>query len=437
MSETIVSLSTAKVRSALAIIRLSGDNCFNIVNNLIKKNLNELAPNTAIYSKIYFNNNLLDEVVLIKYNSPKSFTGENMVEITCHGGILIVNNIINALLSFGARYALPGEYTKRAFLNKKMSLLQAEAINDIINSKNIKSLNKSLSALNSENVTPIIDLKAKLSYLISKIEVHIEYPEIPDYDFLISELDKPIIEIKELLIRIIDNTNKTILTKNGIKVAIIGLPNVGKSSLLNALINENKAIVTSIPGTTRDVVEGYINYKDYSFIFYDTAGIRQTDNEIELIGIKKTIDTLDSADIVLLVLDGTNSSSENKELLDLTNKYNRVIVSNKADLITNNNNDYLKVSALKKEGLAKLLDLLIENLNLNDFNDDNYYLSNQRQLSLIVEALNSINSISKNDFMEIISEKLNYSLKKILSILGDDYVDTLLDSIFSNFCVGK
>ena len=304
--ETIVALATAPIKSALAIIRVSGDDAFKIVSKCFSKDITEIKERTLLFGNIVNENKVVDEVVLAIYKGPKSFTGEDLVEIICHGSVLIANEIIELLIKYGARYAINGEYSSRAFLNNKIDLIQAEAINDVINATTKEAKELSILSLKGNTSELILPLKKRIADVISLIEVNIDYPEYEDIEVANKN---HVIELADELIPQIDslvlNGEKGLIIKEGIKVALVGKPNVGKSSLLNALLGESKAIVTDIAGTTRDIVEGEINLNGIVLHLLDTAGIRDSDNQIENIGVNKSKETISKADLVIILLDAS------------------------------------------------------------------------------------------------------------------------------------
>ena len=327
MFETIVALATPPFKSALAIIRVSGEDAFDIVSRCFSKDLRNVDKRTAFVGQIIDDETLIDDVVLIAYKGPRSFTGENLVEIICHGSMLIANQIIKALLSKGARLAERGEYSMRAYLNGKVDLVQAEAINDVINAQTEEAKALSLMSLEGDTSSLINPIKTKIADLIALIEVNIDYPEYEDIE--VANKEKIVASIDEL----VSDGEKGRIIKDGIKVAIVGKPNVGKSSLLNALMGEEKAIVTDIAGTTRDIVEGDVNLNGVVLHLLDTAGIRESDDKVESIGINKAKETINQAELVIVVLDASQElDDEDKEILELSKDKNRIIVYNKTDL---------------------------------------------------------------------------------------------------------
>ena len=353
MFETIVALATPPMKSALAIIRVSGDDCFAIVSKCFSKDITEIKERTLLvgYIEDKNRNQKIDEVVVAVYKAPKSFTGEDLVEIICHGSMLISQQIIDILIANGARLATNGEYSSRAFIHQKIDLIQAEAINDIINSSTKESKDLSMLSLTGKTSQLLMPVKTRLADIISLIEVNIDYPEYEDIEKANKQQVITICEeIIEMINKLVDEGEKARIIKDGIKVAIVGKPNVGKSSLLNALVGEEKAIVTDIAGTTRDVVEGEVNLGGVVLHLLDTAGIRESSDVVENIGVDRAKKAVDEAELVIVVLDGTKElDTEDEKILKLTEKSNRIIIYNKADKIVDKNDENIYVSALTQD----------------------------------------------------------------------------------------
>lgn len=442
MNETIVALATAPLKSALSIVRFSGDDCFFIVSKFFTKDLTKVERSSIIYGFVKDEDELIDEVILLAYKNPHSFTGEDSVEIISHGSPLIFNKIIEVALKNGARLATGGEFTSRAYLHGKMNLMQAESINDLINAETEESKKLSLMALKGDTSKLITPIKKDLGDLLSLIEVNIDYPEYTDIEEANNEkiveiCNKNINYIKEL----IKNGVKGNIIKDGINIAIVGKPNVGKSSILNALIKEDKAIVTDIKGTTRDVVEGKINLNGIVCNLYDTAGIRESDDTVEKIGIDKSIKLLKKSDIVLAVFDSENLDDEDKEILDLVKNKKTIVVYNKKDKNTyNKDKKCVYVSALKKD-VEPLKEAILNLLDLKKENYDNPSIANTRDLGILKSVKESLESILfdvKQEFpIDIINSKLRETYLKVLSLTGEDCDFDIAKEIFSRFCVGK
>ena len=441
MFETIVALATPPLRSALAIVRLSGDDCFFIVSKFFTKDITKVEKNTIYHGFIKDEEELIDEVVLLAYKGPRSFTGEDSVEIMCHGSPLIFNRIIKVALKNGARLATNGEYSSRAYAHGKLNLMQAESINDLINAETEESKKLSLMALKGDTAKLLEPLKKSLGDILSLIEVNIDYPEYLDIEEANNE---KIVEIcKEnikYIKKLIKDGVKGNIIKDGINVAIVGKPNVGKSSILNALLNENKAIVTDVKGTTRDIVEGKINLNGVLINLFDTAGIRESSDEVESIGIKKSISKLRDSDIVLCVFDSQEYDEEDKEITKLVEGKNTIFVYNKKDLVQNNLDDKLYVSALNKD-VEPLKKAIIEKLGLSKENYDNPSIANTREIGILENIKTILEQVLMDVKSEIPIDLINSELKeaylKTLSITGEDNDFDIAKEIFSRFCVGK
>lgn len=442
MLDTIVAVATAPIKSALAIIRVSGSDAFSLVSKIFTSDLTKVTKRTSFFGKIRTNEKNIDEVVLLAYKGPQSFTGEDVVEIITHGSPLITNEIIEILLGFGARIALNGEFSARAYANNKIDLIQAEAINDMINATTKEAKNLALLSLSGEASAIIQPIKEKIADLLSLIEVNIDYPEYEDIEqankeMIISAIDKINLDIAKL----INEGNQGKIIKEGINVAIVGKPNVGKSSLLNAFLQEEKAIVTDIAGTTRDIVEGSVNVKGITLHLFDTAGIRESQDRVEKIGIHKAKKTIEDADLVLLVLDASEKlTKEDEDLLEMTKDKKRLIVHNKADLKLDDKKDAIYVSAIQKD-VSVLEEKIISLFGIEEKSYFRPSLNNARQLGLL-EKVREYLKLAKKDAEEdlpvdLISVNLHGAYNAILEILGEHNDNDLTDEIFSRFCVGK
>lgn len=442
MLDTIVAVATAPIKSALAIIRVSGSDAFLLVSKIFTSDLTKVTKRTSFFGKIRTNGKNIDEVVLLAYKGPQSFTGEDVVEIITHGSPLITNEIIEILLGLGARIALNGEFSARAYANNKIDLIQAEAINDMINATTKEAKNLALLSLSGEASAIIQPIKEKIADILSLIEVNIDYPEYEDIEqankeMIISAIDKINLDIAKL----INEGNQGKIIKEGINVAIVGKPNVGKSSLLNAFLQEEKAIVTDIAGTTRDIVEGSVNVKGITLHLFDTAGIRESQDRVEKIGIHKAKKTIEDADLVLLVLDASGKlTKEDEDLLEMTKDKKRLIVHNKADLKLDDKKDAIYVSAIQKD-VSVLEEKIISLFGIEEKSYFRPSLNNARQLGLL-EKVREYLKLAKRDAEEdlpvdLISVNLHGAYNAILEILGEHNDNDLTDEIFSRFCVGK
>ena len=450
MNDTIVAISTTTGVGAISIVRLSGKDAISIVNKSFKgKNLTKQKSHTITYGHIINNKEVIDEVLVSIMKAPKSYTTEDVVEINCHGGIISTNKILEIMLENGARLAEPGEFTKRAFLNGRIDLVEAESVMDLIESKTNEERKLSINTLQGQTSNLINKYRKRLIDLLSQIEVNIDYPEYYDIEVVTRDnISKEIINLRKDLLDLIKLSEERLPLKNGIDTLILGKPNVGKSSILNKLLNENKAIVTDIEGTTRDIVEGSINLNGLLLNLIDTAGVRKTDNLVEKIGVEKTIELIDKVDLVILVLNNNEKLSEDdKKLLELTNNKTRIIVLNKIDLDKKINlpkglKNVIKTSMLEDKGI-ELLKKEIEKLyKLEKIKTkDQTYLSNTRQLSLAKRALEELSDAEKALKNKVPIDMIEIDLKKSLETLGEiiglNYQEEIIDNLFKNFCVGK
>ena len=444
--DNICAISTPYGVGAISIIRASGTDAITLVNKVFKgKDLTKVKSHTINYGYIVDNGEVIDEVLALVYKAPKSFDGENMVEISCHGGIFVTNQVLKTLLKNGFKMAEPGEFSKRAFLNKKMDLTEAEAVMDIISSTNKIALKSSQASLRSQTSNLIKKFRNDLLDIIAKIEVNIDYPEYDDAVEVTHEYLAPVVDnlIKDMK-RIIKNSSISTVAIHGIKTAIVGKPNVGKSSLLNMLLDEDKAIVSSIAGTTRDTIEGTLSIGNVTLHLIDTAGIHESIDYVESIGIERSKKAIESSDLVLLVLDASKELDEtDKYLLDITKDKNRIIIGNKTDLKTKVFlDDMIYISALKKDGMELLSNKIEEVTKIDSiFKMDGYYLNNTRQVSLMEKALDSLLQAKKSmdDLQDIslIEIDIKEAFDSLGEITGDTNPDELINALFSKFCLGK
>jgi len=445
--DVIAAISTAFGTAGISVIRISGEDSINQFNQIFKgKNLNKVKSHTIHYGHILNEDgSILDEVMVAIMKGPKSFTGENTVEVSTHGGILITKKVLERILTKDIRLANPGEFSERAYLNGRIDLIQAESIMDLIHAKSEEALKIATLGVNKETSKLIRNLRSKLLTIIAQIEVNIDYPEYDDAIIM----NKEIIEPRTVdLINDIDNllyeSKKNQVIREGVKTVIIGKPNVGKSSLLNALLDEEKAIVTDIEGTTRDTIEAYINISGVTLKLIDTAGIRETKDFVEQIGVNRSIKALEEAELILLVLDQSKAlTKEDKELLELTKDKKRIIIGNKSDLPKALSfEEILEVSTITKSGLKELEKMILKVLSLEDIKDRDFnYLSNIRHISKVNEAKNSLNNVLKsielNMPVDVYAIDLTDAWRKLGEILGETYEDDLLNELFSKFCLGK
>ena len=452
MEDTIVAISTASGVGAISIIRLSGSKALEVASKIFKgKDLKKVASHTINHGYIIDKNrNIIDEVLVSVMLAPKTYTTEDIVEINTHGGIASTNKVLELCLVNGARLAQPGEFTKRAFLNGRIDLTEAEAIEDVINSSTDKSLRLSMNQLTGSLKNLITETRKDIMGLIANIEVNIDYPEYEDAeDITLKRLKEKLLPIKSKLEELLENSNDAKIIKNGINICMIGRPNVGKSSLLNTFLEEDKAIVTDIAGTTRDIVEGETIINGIKINFLDTAGIRETANVVEKIGVDKSKKIINTADLIILVLNNNEKlTPDDLELLDLIKDKNYIIFVNKNDLPANIDlpvGKYTNVvygNTLTTAGIKELKEMITTLFNLEKINTNNpTYITNARHKALIEVALNYLNSALENidngysvDMLEI---DIRACWDTLGEIIGATYKDELLDELFSNFCLGK
>ena len=447
MNDTIVAISTALGEGAISIIRVSGDDAIKIINPLFGgKDLEKASSHTINYGHIVYNGEIIDEVLLSIMKAPKTYTKEDVIEINTHGSIAVVNKIMEILLLEGCRLAEPGEFTKRAFLNGRIDLTESEGVMDLINSETELTRKMAINEL-SGNVSRLIeDTREDIISLISNIEVNIDYPEYEDIEVVtINKIREKVREIKEKLLKTLKLSEDGKILKDGIKTVILGKPNVGKSSLLNALLEEEKAIVTDVKGTTRDIVEGSILVGGVKLNLIDTAGVRKSDDIVEKIGIEKSLNLIGEAELVLLILDASCPlSEEDKYLLEKTKDKKRIIIMNKIDLKLNNSyiDDVIKISAKNNDGIENIKDAIKELFNVGTFMSKNLtFFTNVRQISLLKSAIKSLEDVEQGIKAEREIDMIEIDLKlvweKLGDIIGANYTEELIDNLFSRFCLGK
>ena len=455
---TIASISTAPGIGGIGIIRMSGKETFKILNKIFKpkveQNIEDIKGYSIKYGHILNNEKIIDEVLVSYFKAPKSYTTEDMCEINSHGGIIVMREILQLCLDNGAELAEPGEFTKRAFLNGRIDLTQAESIIDIINAKSEKEAKQGIKQLEGYLSKQIDEVKKELLKIISDIEVSIDYPEYDTPEVLNEDILKSLDKIIEKLKILSDSFNNGKIIKEGIKTVIIGKPNAGKSSLLNAVLKEDRAIVTEYEGTTRDTIEEFVNINGIPINLIDTAGIRKAKDQVEIIGIEKSKKLANDADLIIAIIDSSKEiSEEDKEILEIAKQKKHIIVLNKIDLkdtkihensteLADFKDSIIKISALNNIGLNILYDKITELFNLNEINYDNeIIITNKRHQNLIMKSINSLENAKKvlKDGMpiDIICISIKEGLSNLLSITGEEASEEIINEIFSRFCLGK
>lgn len=451
MNDTICAISTALGVGAISIVRVSGNDAIKIVNKLFSgKDLEKVDSHTIHYGFITNKDEKIDEVLVSVMKSPKTFTMEDVVEINCHGGIATTNKVLELLLLNGCRLAEPGEFTKRAFLNGRINLMEAEAVMDLINGKTEESRRIAINNLQGMGSNLISNLREDLINIISNIEVNIDYPEYNDiYEVTVNDIKNKLSFFKHSLEKIINEYENGKILKDGIKTVIVGRPNVGKSSILNKLLNDEKAIVTDIPGTTRDIVEGEISFDGILLNIIDTAGIRETNDIVEKIGVEKSISKINEADLVLIILNNNEELNNiDLDILDKTKDKTSIVVINKDDLESKidldklNNRNIVYTNTKDLLGIESLKEKIKELFNLEEIKKQDYnYITSTRSIAKIKECLLKLNDINNSLDNEMPLDMIEIDLRDIWNILGEiigeSYTEELLDELFSKFCVGK
>ncbi|MBZ6527963.1 tRNA uridine-5-carboxymethylaminomethyl(34) synthesis GTPase MnmE [Aerococcaceae bacterium DSM 111021] len=456
-TDTIAAIATALGESAIGIVRLSGDEAVEIANKIFKgKNLTKVDSHTINYGHIIDpqTNKIIDEVMVSVLKAPRSYTTEDSVEINSHGGIMAIQRVLEAVLANGARLAEPGEFSKRAFLNGRIDLSQAEAVMDLIQAKTDKAMDASMNQLQGSLSTKIRSLRQDMLNTLAQVEVTIDYPEYDDVEEMsLKQLNETAQHVKEQIQKILHQAQHGRLFRDGINTAIIGRPNVGKSSLLNRLTGLEKAIVTDIEGTTRDTIEEYVNVRGVPLRLIDTAGIRQTDEVVERIGVERSRKVMEEADLVILILNQAQSLQPvDIELLDLTKDQNRIILLNKQDLdpvLTHENlapyiqnADLIATSMLEESGIDELEAQIEQRFFSGEIKSgDVNYLLNTRHTELLRQAISSLDEVlDSTDMMlpvDLIQMDFTRAWDLLGEITGDSVQDELLTKLFSQFCLGK
>ncbi|MBY5034947.1 tRNA uridine-5-carboxymethylaminomethyl(34) synthesis GTPase MnmE [Streptococcus gallolyticus] len=451
--DTITAISTPLGEGAIGIVRLSGSQAFDIANKVFKgKDIHSLPSHTINYGHIIDpdKNEILDEVMVSVMKAPKTFTREDVIEINTHGGIAITNEILQLLIRQGARMAEPGEFTKRAFLNGRVDLTQAEAVMDIIRAKTDKAMNNAVKQLDGSLSKLINDTRQEILNTLAQVEVNIDYPEYDDVEEATTEIVREkTMEFQTLLENLLRTARRGKILREGISTAIIGRPNVGKSSLLNNLLREDKAIVTDIEGTTRDIIEEYVNINGFPLKLIDTAGIRETEDIVEKIGVERSRQALADADLVLLVLNAAEPLTEqDRQLLAISEMTRRIVLLNKTDLeekieVHELPEEVIRISVLENQNINQIEEainqLFFENAGLVE--QDATYLSNARHISLIEQAVQALQAVNDGLEMGMPVDLLQVDMTRCWQILGeitgDAAPDELITQLFSQFCLGK
>lgn len=456
---TIAAISTAPAIGGIGIVRMSGKDCFEVLEKIFKPKNPETIENIAGYIIKYGTivnpetNRVVDEVLVSYFKCPKSYTAENMCEINSHGGIVVLREILELCLKNGAELAKPGEFTERAFLNGRIDLTQAEAIIDIINAKSTREAQESANQLEGYLSRKINEIREKIMDIMVKIEANIDYPEYDVEEVSNKDAENKLKEIENELIKLSKTFENGKILKEGVKIAIIGSPNAGKSSLLNSMLKEERAIVTDIAGTTRDIIEEQISIEGIPFKVIDTAGIRDAKDKIEQIGIEKSKKAANESDVILAVFDSSVPlNDEDREILNLLKHKKSIIVLNKTDLkqIVNNeckeiqdvNTEVINISLKNNEGLERIYKSLVKMFNLNQINLDNELtITNIRHQELINKAIEStrmaLNDLNNSMPIDIISINIKEILEHLGEITGDNVSEDIIKRIFAKFCLGK
>jgi tRNA modification GTPase len=455
--DTIAAISTPPGEGAISIVRMSGDQAVDVAKKVFKgRDLAKVASHTINYGHIYdpSDNSLIDEVMVSVMRAPKTFTREDIIEINTHGGIVATNKVLQLLLAYGARMAEPGEFTKRAFLNGRIDLTQAESVMDLIRAKTDKAMQVAVNQLDGNLHHLISNLRQEILDSLAQVEVNIDYPEY-DTDQMTTKM---LLEKAKTVSKSIDSLLKTAdsgeILQHGLATAIVGKPNVGKSSLLNRLLDEEKAIVTDVAGTTRDVVEQYVNIDGVPLKLIDTAGIRDTEDKVEKIGVERSKAALKGADLVILVLDSSRELEEDDlELLDATQDKRRIVIFNKVDLMPvitpesvvqlKADDVILKTSAIKNDGIETIKQTISKlfNSGIEDNNSSNVIITSARQAGLLRKAKNSLNDvisgIEAGMPIDLVQIDMTACWDTLGEITGESYQDELITQLFSQFCLGK
>ncbi|MGV6879566.1 tRNA uridine-5-carboxymethylaminomethyl(34) synthesis GTPase MnmE [Lactiplantibacillus plantarum] len=456
--DTIAAISTPPGEGGISIIRISGDQTFNVVTQIFKgKDLSRVQSHTINYGHIVDpdTHQEVDEVMATVMRAPKTYTREDVVEINCHGGLVATNEILQLILSHGARMAEPGEFTKRAFLNGRLDLSQAEAVMDLIRAKTDKSMKVALNQLDGDLSKLIRHLRQDILDVLAQVEVNIDYPEYDAVETMTTKmLKEKATEVAQSINQLLATAKQGKVLREGLATAIIGRPNVGKSSLLNHLLHEDKAIVTDVAGTTRDVIEEYVNVRGVPLKLVDTAGIRDTEDKVEKIGVERSRKAIGAADLVLLVLDNSQPlTAEDRELLQETDQSKRIVILNKTDLPARLDqaelaqlvdlSDVLSMSVLEQSGVTQL-EQRIAKMFFNEgieSSQNNVMVTNARHIGLLNQAKQALQDVQTGLAagmpVDLVQIDMTLCWEFLGQITGDSYEDELLDQLFSQFCLGK
>jgi tRNA modification GTPase len=458
--DTIAAISTPMGEGAIAIVRLSGDDSIRITDRIFRsisgKRLTEVATHTIHYGHLLDpkTDEVIEEVMVSVMKGPKTFTKEDVVEINCHGGLVSVNRVLQHVLSFGARLAEPGEFTKRAFLNGRIDLSQAEAVMDLIRAKTDRAMNVALGQMEGRLSKLIRGLRQEILEILAHVEVNIDYPEYDDVEEMTHKmLKEKAIYVREEIKKLLQTSQQGKILREGLSTAIVGRPNVGKSSLLNSLVHENKAIVTDIPGTTRDVIEEYVNVRGVPLRLLDTAGIRETEDIVERIGVEKSRQVLNDADLILLVLNYADQlTEEDEKLFEVVKDMDVIVIVNKTDLKQQINLEQVKklavnhklvtTSLLEDRGVEELEEAIASLFFSGSIETgDLTYVSNSRHIALLGQSLYTIEEALENvengTPIDIVQIDLTRAWELLGEIIGESVHESLIDQLFSQFCLGK
>ncbi|OLS41361.1 tRNA uridine-5-carboxymethylaminomethyl(34) synthesis GTPase MnmE [Bacillus sp. MRMR6] len=458
--DTIAAISTPMGEGAIAIVRLSGDDAINIADRIFRsisgKRLTEMASHTIHYGHLMDpkKEEVIEEVMVSVMKGPKTFTKEDVVEINCHGGIVSVNRVLQHVLAFGARLAEPGEFTKRAFLNGRIDLSQAEAVMDLIRAKTDRAMNVALGQMEGRLSRLIRGLRQEILEILAHVEVNIDYPEYDDVEEMTHKmLMEKAVYVRDELTKLLQTSQQGKILREGISTVIVGRPNVGKSSLLNSLVQENKAIVTDIPGTTRDVIEEYVNVRGVPLRLLDTAGIRETEDIVERIGVEKSRQVLKEADLILLVLNYADQfTKEDENLFEVVKGMDVIVIVNKTDLTKQIDMEKVKqlasdhklvtTSLLEDRGVDELEEAIASLFFAGSIETgDMTYVSNSRHIALISQSLRTIEEaiegVEMGTPIDIVQIDLTRSWELLGEVIGESVHESLIDQLFSQFCLGK